>query len=323
MSPSSTPTTEAPGVAPGGSIRVRIRRFDPSVDAAPRFESYEVPRTRLMRVLDVLDHVHEALGVDLGYRWLCTSKKCGTCAVNVNGSPVLACWEEAQDGMTIEPIGNMPVVRDLVTSRDGYEATLAAVAPQLQRREEYPGFPEPLAADDFAPSVHLRDCIQCLACQSVCPVIAQKDAGFAGPAVLVALAELALDPRDGAARGATAGSVAKVFSCVSCYECERVCPAEIPIVSEAIEPLKRLATAQGHVAGARRAAAFLAVVKERGFADGARVAFQLNGLTLRALRLGLRLFRRGKADILGAWRARRAPGADSVRRTYEHGEGSP
>ena len=65
--------------------------------------------------------------------------------------------------------------------------------------------------------------------------------------------ELAQDPRDEADRARLADEVAQVFKCVSCYECERVCPTEIPIVSEAIQPLKRLVYRRGEAAGARRA----------------------------------------------------------------------
>lgn len=291
MNPSSKPTTRPDAVC------VRIYRFDPAVDAEPRYDSFEVPYRPLMRILDVLDHVHETLAVDIGYRWLCTSKKCGSCAVKVNGSPALACWDEALPEMTIEPLDNAPVIRDLVTSRDEYEAALARISPQLIRKEPYGSFPEPVTEADFAPTVHLRDCIQCLSCQSVCPVAAQPESGFAGPAVLVALSELAQDPRDGGERGRIAADVANVFKCVSCYECERVCPVDIPIVSEAIEPLKRIAFKDTQAAGARRARAFLEVVKERGYADGALVALKANGLSGKAIRMGARLMRRGKLDV--------------------------
>lgn len=278
------------------AVQVRIFRFNPAVDAQPRYDTFRVPHTPLMRIIDVLDYVHETLEVDIGYRWLCTSKKCGSCAVKVNGSPALACWDAATEDMTIEPLGNLPVIRDLVTSRDEYESMLARVAPQLLRHAPYESFPEPITRSEFAPTASLRDCIQCLCCQSVCPVLETPDSGFAGPAVLVALSELAQDPRDGAERGKIAADVAHVFKCLSCYECERVCPSEIPIVGKAIEPLKRRAVAETNASGARRTRAFLDVVQANGYANGALVNLRANGLTGRSLRMGLRLLRRGKID---------------------------
>jgi len=298
-------------------IRVRLYRFDPAIDQAPRYDSYEVPRTPRMRIMDALNYIHEDLAVDFGYRWLCSTKKCGTCAVNVNGSPRLACWEEAESDMTIEPLSHMPVVRDLVTSRDSFETALSTLSPLIVRKTEYAGFPEPLTAVDMAPTEHLRDCIQCLACQAACPVLDQADSGFAGPALLVALSELAQDPRDGEDRARLASETAQVFKCVSCYECERVCPAEIPIVREAIEPLKRLARPTGTSPGAKRADAFLAVVEERGYANGALIAMRTKGVTLSAIRLAVRMALRGKIDLVEIFLKRASTKVGALRRTYE------
>jgi fumarate reductase (CoM/CoB) subunit B len=310
VSPSSPPTTDA------DAIRVRLFRFDPAVDDAPRYEAYEVPRTPRMRIMDVLDYIHETLQVDFGYRWLCGTRKCGTCAVKVNGSPRLACWEEAEAEMTVEPLDGMEVIRDLVTSRDAFEAGLARISPMVVRKTEYPGFPEPLTALQFAPTAHLRDCIQCLACQSACPVLKQPDTAFAGPALLVALSELAQDPRDGADRARIASEVAHVFACVSCYECERVCPAEIPIVGEAIEPLKRLAYDAGQDEAAVHARAFLDVVKTHGYANPAAVALKTKGVTLDSMRMALRMLPHGKIDLGKAFLKRPAAGAKIIAKTY-------
>ncbi len=310
MNLSSKQTTEP------DKIRVRIRRFDPEADQAPRYESYDVPYAPSMRIMDVLDYIYENEAVDFGYRWLCGTRKCGTCAVNVNGTPKLACWDEAEPEMTIEPLNNLPLVRDLVTSRDPYEAFLARLSPLLVRKAEYSGFPEPLSAQDMAPTLLLRDCIQCLACQSVCPVLLQPDSGFAGPALLVALSDVAQDPRDGADRARIADEIAQVFKCVSCYECERVCPIKIPIVSDAIEPLKRLAHRSGQSAGARRARAFFGVVKARGYANAALVALKTHGVSLSALRLALRLMRRGKLSVIETFLMRSPPGKEAARKIH-------
>lgn len=302
------------------TISARIYRFDPQGDEGPRYDTFEVPAAPRMRVLDVLDYIHETLAQDIAYRWFCGVKKCGTCAVTVNGSPALACWEAAQAEMTIEPLRNLPLVRDLVTERDGYEELLARLYPLLVRKAEYPGFPEPLSALDMAPARHLRDCIQCLACVAACPVLEQPESGFAGPAALVALAELALDPRDGADRARLAEDVAQVFKCVSCYECERVCPTEIPIVAEAIEPLKRMVTRRGEGSGAGHARAFLEVVKAHGRVNAPRLALRTQGLTLDSLKTGARLAARGKLDLVEAFVRRPPAGAAALRRTYDASE---
>ncbi len=302
------------------TIRVRILRYDPETDEAPHYEAFEVPGSPHMRVLDVLEYIQETLAQDIAFRWLCSVKRCGTCAVTVNGSPVLACWEPAQPEMTIEPLKNFPVIRDLVTDRGPYEDILAELAPLLVRKEAYAGFPEPMSEADAAPGVHLRDCIQCLACVAVCPVIEQPDSGFAGPAPLVALAELALDPRDGADRAALAEDIAGVFKCVSCYECERVCPAEIPIVADAIEPLKRLAYRRGEGDGARHARAFLDVVKAYGKVDAPRLMLRSKGVSVEGLRTGMRMIASGKVSLTDTLLKRPTAAAEKLRRIYDSTE---
>lgn len=304
------------------TIRVRIRRFDPETDTAPRYETFEVPAAPDMRVLDVLDHVHEQLAQDIAYRWFCGVKKCGTCAVTVNGTPKLACWEPAEPEMTIEPLANLPVIRDLVVDRGPCRDGVCAIEPLIQRREEYPGFPEPLSHRAMERSHHLRECILCLACHAACPVMAQPGTRFAGPAVLVNLAEVALDPRDGADRARIAAG-AHVFSCVSCYECERVCPAGIPIVRDAIEPLKRLAYARGLGDGARHARLFLDSVKEHGRVNAPRLALATRGLRRDAVATGLRMMARGKIDPVRSLLKGRAGDGDALRRLYERSESEP
>jgi succinate dehydrogenase/fumarate reductase iron-sulfur protein len=304
-------------------IRVRIYRFDPEIDRAPRYETFDVPHEPWMRVLDVLDYVHEQLAVDIAYRWLCGVKRCGTCAVTVNGSPALACWEPAQPEMTIEPLRNLPVIRDLVTEREPFENALAAIDPLLRRKAPYAGFPEPLSSAAMARASTTRDCIQCLACYAACPVIADGTTRFAGPALLVALAELALDPRDSADRARTAGEHAQVFACVSCYECERVCPMEIPVVRDAIEPLKRQVYARGDGAGAEHARVFLDVVKDHGCISAPQLVRRTKGLSLDALGTGFRMIARGKVSPVQALLGKRAPGAATIRKLYERAEDGP
>lgn len=301
-------------------LRVRIYRFDPEVDQAPRYDTFEVPRSPWMRVLDVLDYVHETLAVDIAYRWLCGVKRCGSCAVTVNGSPALACWEPALDEMTVEPLRGLPVIRDLVTAREPFEEGLARIDPLLERREAYAGFPEPLSHAVMAQSSSLRDCIQCLACHAACPVVAEPESGFGGPALLVALAELALDPRDGADRTRVAHEQLGVFKCVSCYECERVCPMEIPVVRDAIEPLKRKVYERGLGAGAAHARIFLDVVKEHGQLSAPQLVRRTKGASLEHLGTALRMIARGKVSPVRALRGSRAEGAETIKRLYEASE---
>lgn len=226
------------------SIQVTVYRYAPDVDAAPRYETYEVPYSKAMRVLDVLEAIREDLGQAIGYRWLCGVKKCGMCAMTVNGKPSLACWEAAEPGMTIEPLGGFRVIRDLVVDRDDYEQQILRLDPVLQRPEDrpYAGFPEALTGLEMQRAATMMNCIECLLCVSVCPTVSER---FAGPAALVQLARWAFDPRDGADRGAYAihGGIG---DCADCGDCTTACPAKIPIKEMAVAGLREICARDGY-----------------------------------------------------------------------------
>lgn len=226
------------------TITVNVYRYAPDVDPAPRYETYTVPYTRDMRVLDVLEVIREDLGQAIGYRWLCGVKKCGMCAMTVNGKPCLACWEPAEPEMTIEPLGGFRIIRDLVVDRDDYDREILRLDPFLRRPEDrpYTGFPEPLTGVEMQRAATMMNCIECLLCVSVCPTVSER---FAGPAAMVQLARWAFDPRDGAERSAYAihGGIG---NCADCGDCTTVCPAKIPIKEVAIAGLREICAKDGY-----------------------------------------------------------------------------
>jgi succinate dehydrogenase/fumarate reductase iron-sulfur protein len=255
---------------------------------------------------------------DIGYRWFCGVQKCGCCAVRVNGRELLACWEPAEMDMVIEPLRHAPLVRDLVVDRTPFEDKLMRLETWLQRPEPYPGFPEPLSHRAMVPAIEALKCLACLACQSVCPVLEDGGGeGFIGPAPLVQLAQLALDPRDGADRGLAAARDGGIFQCISCYKCQEVCPTEVKVVDGIIEPLKRRAVTSAPEKAAH-ARAFLEIVAERGHIDPARLVLKTRGLAALA-RPGqaLRLLFRGKVDPKKSFFPKRHKGAAEVRKLFE------
>jgi succinate dehydrogenase/fumarate reductase iron-sulfur protein len=272
-----------------------------------------------MRVLDALNWIAENAAHDLAYRWYCGSKMCGTCAVRMNGREVLACWEAVEPDMTIEPLRNLPVVRDLVIDRAPYEAKVSELEPWLARPSPYAGFPEPLSHRDMKDASKALDCIGCMCCYSACPVIRLGDlTRFAGPAPLVQLGQTALDPRNDPGKVARSLALTDIFSCVSCYKCEEVCPAAIPIVSRVIEPLKAKAAALVPEM-ARHSRALRAIVAARGLVDPGALVLRVQGFkALRNLPRVVRLLVRGKIDPIRTLWKRTTPAAGAARRLLEH-----
>ena len=99
-------------------IKVTVLRTNPETNMKPVKVTYEIPWQDRMRVMDALNYIREYYDSSLAFRFSCRYyAKCGTCAAMVNGKPVLTCYEEAKDGMLVEPLANFPVVRDLVIDR--------------------------------------------------------------------------------------------------------------------------------------------------------------------------------------------------------------
>ena len=301
----------------GDTISVRVKRFDPSKDAEAYFESFTVPYAKWMRVLDVLIYLSDEIESDLSYRWYCGSKMCGTCAMRVNGREVLACWEAAEPDMSIEPLRNLPVVRDLSVDRRPYEQLVASLNPWLERGSPYPGFPEALTHKEMRFASKALDCISCAACYSACPVVGLGDVtGFAGPAPLVQLAQRALDPRDTMDRAEVLIDRASIFSCISCYRCEEVCPSNIPIVSGVIEPLKALAYKR-HPEKIAHSSVFMRIIEKRGRIDPTELVLRIQGVrALYGLRRAFRLFLGGKINPIRTLFGRPVQGIGHIRRMF-------
>ncbi len=284
-------------IAIGDAVVVKVRRSD--AEGGAYWQEFRTPYQRAMRVLDALNAVALNDAPDLAFRWFCGSKMCGTCAVRMNGREVLACWEAVEPEMTIEPLRNLPLVRDLVVDRAPYEDKVASFEPWLTRNKAYAGFPEPLSHKAIKNASKAIDCISCMCCYSACPVIRLGSlTNFAGPAPLVQLGQTALDPRQDQHQVARALSHSGIFNCVSCYKCEEVCPAHIPIVSGVIEPMKAKA-AQLVPQMALHPLAFRAVVARRGRIDPGELILRIQGLRVLAVMPRLvRLLLRGKISPL-------------------------
>ncbi len=166
------------------TITLQVSRFDPAVDAEPHFEEYAVRVNEGARVLHALHAVRDGHDPTLTYRYCCGSGgQCGSCAVRVDGKPVLACMEEARDGMTVEPL-DLPVLKDLTVDMEPVIAKIARICPA-------PDAVLP-AKEEIEAIKPLRDCIECLCCVSACPALQVTD--FAGPTVIRQEMRLALDP---------------------------------------------------------------------------------------------------------------------------------
>ena len=310
-------------LTPGDLLTLKVRRSEVTA-GGDVFEEFRVPYQKWMRLLDALNWIAENAAPDLAFRWFCGSKMCGTCAVRMNGREVLACWEAVEPNMVVEPLRNLSVIRDLVVDRTYYEQKVASLEPWIERPKPYAEFPEPLTHKQMKNVSQALDCISCMCCYSACPVIGLGNlTDFAGPAPLVQLGQTALDPRNNPEKVRRSIELTGIFNCVSCYKCEEVCPAHIPIVSGVIEPLKAKA-AELSPEMARHSLALRDIVARRGRVDPGELVLRVQGLRgLRNLRRIWRLFARGKINPLKTLLGIKTSAAEAAARVLDDGVGKP
>lgn len=208
------------------------------------FVDYTVPVEEGMVVLDVIHRIQAEKANDLAVRWNCKAGKCGSCSMEINGKPRLACMSrmdeyEGQDAVTVRPMQTFPVIKDLVTD----------VSWNFKQNKRIPPFkPKPKPADgkhrmfqqDADRVQEFRKCIECFLCQNVCHVLRNQNRmnEFVGPRFMIRLAGLEMNPLDTADR---IPATKKEFGSGYCNItkcCTEVCPESIKITDNGIIPMK-------------------------------------------------------------------------------------
>jgi len=94
---------------------LRVRRG--AKGEAPRFETFDVPFTPGMSVLDALLWIRGHVDGSLAVRYSCiNANACKECMVSIDGVTAYACTARlAAEGATVEPLDNKALIRDLVT----------------------------------------------------------------------------------------------------------------------------------------------------------------------------------------------------------------
>jgi len=94
--------------------KVTIPRINPEKDAGSQIITYEVPYTKGMRLAEALRYIFEKLDGTIAFRNnFCKRGSCSLCLVLMNKKPVKACKQEIKPEMLIEPVPQLPLIKDL------------------------------------------------------------------------------------------------------------------------------------------------------------------------------------------------------------------
>lgn len=218
-------------------IRLDIRRYDPEAKKS-WVQGYEVEAGRILRFTDVFRKINDELDPSLAWNSSCEHAQCGTCAVKIQGKPLLACELLVQNAIErfgtttfmVEPLTIAPVVRDLIVDFGKAYERIHQIKPYLidpkplNEGEETHRIP----ARDLERYVEATRCIQCFCCATACM---SSQRGFMGPnAVMAAIVRL-MDPRERAKkeRLKVLYGPKGLYRCHTSKACSFVCPKEIDV----------------------------------------------------------------------------------------------
>src|SRR3954453_4807153 len=333
---------------------LKIRRYDPESGQPAYWADYggELPPER--SVLDGILQVKDREDASLAIRCSCRAAICGSCGVRINGRSALACntrigeaAETAANGaITVEPMGNMPVVKDLVTDMEAVHwKKVRRVVPWL-----VPAEPPPEGEEDIVPAESMLDvtqsmaCIHCGVCVSACLSL-EVDPEFVGPAALAKAYRFVGDPRD-AQEEERLKDLAEdphgIYDCTHCFACVEVCPKDVAPMNQ-IMRLRRRATGDYGIkdsnAGYGHEHAFVNLIEKygtlhesqllpRSFGQGSLIRSQVDPHSLKQLATAFPTvvngLKSGKVSPVKALVHHKLPDQNQVRRIFNevhsHGE---
>jgi succinate dehydrogenase / fumarate reductase iron-sulfur subunit len=212
----------------------------------PRFDTFHVPFTKGMTVLDALMYSRDNYDSSLTFRHSCRQAVCGSDAMFVNGGQKLACKTQIVDleePIRIEPLPHADVQKDLVVDMEHFYDQMEAVEPYFQTNEYPDGeLEEQRQTRENREKVKMSTrCIWCGACMSSCN-IAAGDNEYLGPAAINKAYRFAMDEREGEDIKQKRLEIIEqehgVWRCQTQFSCTEVCPKDIPL-TEHIQELKR------------------------------------------------------------------------------------
>jgi succinate dehydrogenase/fumarate reductase iron-sulfur protein len=208
-------------------VEFKIHRFDPE-NKRHYTSTYKVPVYIGTTILEGLQYIKDNLDETLTFRHSCRMGICGSCGINVNGKPMLACYTQVLDlnvdSVSLEPLSNLPVIKDLVVDIEPFfdtykriETILTKNEEELKKTSEFVQMPEELKK-----FWDLTLCIKCSICHSACP--AAIDERFLGPSALTANYRFITDSRDEGSDERLKPMADNIWLCTQCNSCTMFCP---------------------------------------------------------------------------------------------------
>jgi succinate dehydrogenase / fumarate reductase iron-sulfur subunit len=264
---------------------LKVRRFSPESGEGPYWEEFEVELDPTLSVLDGLLQAKDRDDGSLSVRCSCRAAICGSCGVKINGRSTLACLTQIGEAhetanrtngsdkpIVVEPMGNMPVVKDLVTDMESTHWTkIRRVTPWLLDDGDPPERERVVPPESMVDITQTIACIQCGACVSAC-LSMEVDPDFIGPAALAKAYRFVGDPRDVESRERLhdlAQDPHGIYDCTHCFSCIDACPKGVAPMDQIMRLRRRAGEQEIHDRnhGHSHEHAFVEIIRKKGTLD--------------------------------------------------------
>jgi succinate dehydrogenase iron-sulfur subunit len=319
---------------------LKVRRYQPESGEGAYWEEFEVDLDPSLSVLDGILQAKDREDGSLAVRCSCRAAICGSCGMKINGQSGLGCKTQighaheqanrrpatssatpgrgseggsisdspalagAEDvaPIVIEPMGNMPVIKDLITDMEStHWEKIRRVTPWLLPHGEAPEREYVVEPESMIDITQSMACIQCGACVSSC-LSMEADPDFIGPAALAKAYRFVGDPRDAETKERL-HDLAKdphgIYDCTHCFSCIDACPKGVAPMDQ-IMRLRRKAGEEGIEdpnSGHHHELAFVEIIEKKGTLD--EVALPKESFAY-GIKGKLKPSRRAIKEVLGA-----------------------
>jgi succinate dehydrogenase / fumarate reductase iron-sulfur subunit len=332
---------------------LRVRRYDPESGKAAYWQDFDVDLAPERSVLDAILRAKWDEDGSLSIRCSCQAAICGSCAVRINGKSALACntklgeaMERAEkygfDRIVVEPMGNMPVIKDLIVDMDAVHwKKVQRVVPWLLPEGDPPEREYIVPKESMIDITQSMACIHCGACNSAC-LSMEVNPDFVGPAALAKAYRFVGDPRDAHHEDRLldlAEDENGIYACTHCFACVEVCPKDVAPMNQ-IMRLRRRATSDFKIKdgnnGYGHEKAFVGLIEKygtlhesqllpRSYGQGSLIRSQVDPASLKQLipTMGTVVngLKSGKVSPIKALIHHKLPDQDQVRRIFKTIEG--
>ncbi len=304
-------------------MQVDFKIIRQTQNTAPLLQTYRLDVEKGNTILECLNRIKWEQDGTLAFRKNCRNTICGSCGIRINGRSALACKENVGNELgkqqlldeskipeiTIAPLGNMPIIKDLVVEMSSFWDNLEAVDPYVSTAARK--IPE----REFLQSPKERsllaqagNCIMCGACYSECNA-KEVNQDFVGPHALAKAQRLVVDSRDNTTENRLEKyneAIKGVWGCTRCMMCNAVCPMDVA-------PMDQIGKIKQHILEGietydsrpiRHRKVLIDLVKEGGWIDERKFGLQVLGNSFRDIQglvslgpLGLRMLVRGKFPL--------------------------